>query len=73
MTPDWDTIEPANRVQVQTCGETDHVHLVFYDEDNEPYAEAVLTLAQAQSVVDVLQCTLDELATAEPAPRETVQ
>lgn len=59
----WDEIEPANRVQVQTCGQRDHVHLVLYDEHDAPYAEAVLTTQQVLGVIEVLQRTLYELAT----------
>lgn len=63
--------ELAQRVQVEECGQRDHLHLVLYDHDGQAYADATIAVDAVPGFIEHLQKMLYALAALrddEPCP-----
>lgn len=55
-------IESAYAIEVGKCENCNHPHLVFLDENDEPYADAVINEVTGPPLIKQLQELLYELA-----------
>lgn len=44
------TITRADHFEIHFCGSCPNAHLIFYDSDNRPFAEATITADQADLI-----------------------